>query len=338
MHEIDDIDSILKAFNEISLKPKKKVPSSKEFKNFIPKLNKDLVIPVDVDTIIREAEEYKKKSPLILTSSSLIQDEDNSTKTQTLDKSYEEIQIQIIDDLYSKLSKKFKKNTLKTIFDLRLKIKDLEKNLKNFQSKKNLSIDKKEIINNNISTSDINNKDILRNEVVTSLQIQNASIEIQNQKIINYKEKEEKLRFQIINLEQDKTLLLNKLKKFDQLKNYSQNINDTKEILKSIYKQVENQKKIFIDLSKNSIKNRQESIFFKENYEKLIIENNDIKKKLSNTKQQVEAFEEIKKELALTFQNFNNVLSKNSIIKLNESFSKINSDPVVSENIIKKIK
>ena len=76
--------------------------------------------------------------------------------------------------------------------------------------------------------------------------------------------------------------------------------------------------------------------FYKENYENLIIENNEIKKKLSNTKQQVEAFEEIKKELVLTFKNFNNVLSKNSIIKLNESFSKITTKLVSSDNYTKK--
>ena len=57
---------------------------------------------------------------------------------------------------------------------------------------------------------------------------------------------------------------------------------------------------------------------------------------MSNTKQQVEAFEEIKKELALTFENFNNVLSKNSIVKLNKSFSKINSNFSIPDDINKK--
>ena len=64
MHEIDDIDSILKAFNEIGLKPKKKDSSSRASQNLIPKLNRDLLVPVDVDKIIREAEEYKNQSTL----------------------------------------------------------------------------------------------------------------------------------------------------------------------------------------------------------------------------------------------------------------------------------
>ena len=333
MHEIDDIDSILKAFNEIGLKPKKKDSSSRASQNLIPKLNRDLLVPVDVDKIIREAEEYKNQSPLKLTSPNLIHDKNNNTKPKSLDKSYEEIQLQIVDDLYLKLSKKFKKNTLKTIFDLHLKIKNLEKNL---SIKKNQPNIQKQITNKNISSFNFKNKDILSNEIVTSLQIQDSSIAIQNKKIIDYKKTEERLRFQIINLEQDKTLLLFKLKKFDELKNYRQNTIDTKEILRFVYNQVKKQKKIFMDLKKYSTKAQQDSAFFKENYEKLIVENNNIKKKLLNATQQVEAFEEIKKELALTFQNFNNVLSKSSIIKLNESFSKINTNLVVPDNINKK--
>jgi len=45
-----------------------------------------------------------------------------------------------------------------------------------------------------------------------------------------------------------------------------------------IYKQVEKQKKIFIELKNYSIKAKLNSAFFKENYEKLIVENNKIKK------------------------------------------------------------
>ena len=180
------------------------------------------------------------------------------------------------------------------------------------------------------------NKNFLKDEIVKSLEIQDSKINILNEKIKNYKNVEEKLRFQIIDLEQDKFLLLKKAEKFEKLNDYKNILNGTKETLKSIYTQVEKQKFFFLDLKKNSIKMESDFNFYKENYEKLIIENNDIKKRLSNTNQQVEAFESIKKELAFILENFNNVLTKNSIIKLNESFSKISSVPIISEGFNKK--
>jgi len=180
------------------------------------------------------------------------------------------------------------------------------------------------------------NKNFLKDEIVKSLEIQDSTINILNEKIKNYKNVEEKLRFQIIDLEQDKFLLLKKAEKFKKSNDYKNILNETKESLKSIYKQVEKQKFFFLDLKNNSIKMETDFNFYKENYEKLIIENNDIKKRLSNTNQQVEAFESIKKELAFILENFNNVLTKNSIIKLNESFSKISSVPIISEGFNKK--
>ena len=88
------------------------------------------------------------------------------------------------------------------------------------------------------------------------------------------------MRLHIINLEQDKSLLLQKIEKFNDVNEYKKNINNTKKSLKSVYAQVEKQKKIFIELKNYSTKIEQESIIYKENYEKLIIENNRIKNKL----------------------------------------------------------
>ena len=99
------------------------------------------------------------------------------------------------------------------------------------------------------------------------------------------------LRSQIIDLDQDKTILLNKVKKFDELKNYKNDENETKEKLKSIYKQVEKQKKIFIDLKNYSTKVELDSNFFKDHYEKLIVENNENKKKLTIAKEQLDIIE-----------------------------------------------
>jgi hypothetical protein len=351
MHEIDNITSILNAVNEINLKTKKKTSNILVQKNFIPKLNKDTQIPFDLVNIIKEAEEYRKKSSLKSSQVDLIQKKNFIKKTINLDKTFEDVQSQIIDDLYSKFTKKIKKNTLKIIFDLHLKIKNLEKQLENFKTKnyEPLNINKsilkdvdvelqkkpdQSIVNLDKTLS--KNKNLLKDEVVKSLKIQDSTINILNEKIKNYKNVEEKLRSQLIDIEQDKFLLLKKAEKFEKSNDYKNILNETKETLKSIYNQVKKQKLFFLDLKNNSIKMEIDFNFYKENYEKLIIENNDIKKRLSNTNQQVEAFESIKKELAFIFENFNNVLTKNSIIKLNESFSKISSVPVISDSVNKK--
>ena len=323
MKEIDNISSILDAVNEINLKPKKKFNILSQ-QNFIPKLNQNLIIPLDVDNIIKEAEEYKKK---IISNTSQVDLTQNKKETPKI------------------------KNFDKVFFDLKLKIKDLEKKLTNLELEKKQSLTKNililedevlepsKVLDNSItdlteSLSKDNNA--LSLEVVTSLKIQDDTIRVLKEQIKKFKFTEDKLRLQLLDLEKDKSILLKKVLKFSETKNYKTFVDITKENLKSIYNQVENQKKIFTDLKKNLIKNKNIFFFYKENYENLIIENNEIKKKLSNTKQQVEAFEEIKKELVLTFKNFNNVLSKNSIIKLNESFSKINTKLVSSDNYNKK--
>ena len=334
MHKIDDINSILHAVNDINLKPKKKTSNISAPQNSTPKLIQDLIVPPEVDKIIREAEEYKNKKVLKSYQPDITENKNDKIKTKDRNKTFEVTQDQIIDDLH-------------------LKIKDLEKKLKNFQAKKEQTLNKNKLILKDEFVESLEipdpsiiklnkvlskNKNFLKDEVVTSLQIQDLTIDILNEKIKKFKNTEDISRSQIIDLEQDKTLLLKKAEKFDESKDYKNIISDTKETLKTIYRQVAKQKKIFLDLKNYSIKTKRDFNFYKENYEKLIIENDDIKKKLSNTKQQVDAFEEIKKELAYTFENFNNVLSKNSIVKLNESFSKINSNPFNPLSINKKDK
>jgi len=334
MHKIDDISSILNAVNHINLKPKKKTSNPVVFQNLIPKLNQDLAIPPDLDKIIIEAEQYKKSSSFKSYQVDAVQKKNDISEYKNYKKNFEETEKKIIDNLH-------------------LKIKGLEDKLKNFHIKKKQTLNKNKIIlkdefiesleSPNASAVKLNkvlsgNKNYLKDEIVTSLKIQDSTIDILNEKIKKFKNTEEKLRLQIIDLEQDKTLLLKKVKNSEEEKDYKNIINDIKNNLKSIYRQVAQQKKIFLDLKNYSIKTERDFSFYKENYEKLIIENDNIKKKLSNTKHQIEAFEEIKKELASTFENFNNVLSKNSIIKLNESFSKIASSRVIPDVVNKKIK
>ena len=258
MNNIDKINSILEAVDEINGKSKKRSvnfeiiqnSTPKINQNLIPKLNQNLSISPDIDKLIQEAEEYKDKL-LIKTSKIFLEKKNNNPdKTSNRNNSHQDIQDEIIENLYTKLKKKIKKNTLKIIFNLHLKIKDLEKKLEN---------------------SNIENEQ-------PSDQIKHNSYQYERIKIL--KNTEEKLRLHIINLEQDKSVLLQKIEKFNDVNEYKKNINNTKKSLKSVYAQVEKQKKIFIELKNYSTKIEQESIIYKENYEKLIIENNRIKNKL----------------------------------------------------------
>jgi len=333
VNEIYKIKSILNAVNEINIK-KKKISNVSKLQDSTPKMDKDLIVPLDVDKIISEAEEYKNKSTFKANQSDKTENKSDKIKTKNHNKTFEDTETQITDDLL-------------------LKIKDLENQLESFHIKKKQTLNNNAIILKDkfVESSEksdpsvfklnkalSNNKNFLKDEIVTTLQIQDSTIDILNEKIKKFKNTEQSLRSQLIDLEQDKTLLLKKAEKFEEVIDYKKIINDTKEILKKIYRKVAKQKKIFLDLKNYTIKTERDFSFYKENYEKLIIENDDIKKKLSNTKQQVEAFEEIKKELAHTFENFNNVLSKNSIIKLNESFSKITSSSSFPDGFNKKIK
>ena len=86
--------------------------------------------------LILEAEEYKKKSASKFPQASFYQNKNESKESKIPSKTLEDVKAQIIDDLYSKLSKKFKKKTLKVI-SLILKIKNLESGKKNTQIQKN---------------------------------------------------------------------------------------------------------------------------------------------------------------------------------------------------------
>ena len=59
-----------------------------------------------------------------------------------------------------------------------------------------------------------------------------------------------------------------------------------------------------------------ETSFYRENYERLVVENNEIKKRFKNLKEQITTLEETIKEFESVINNLNNILSKNSIIKL----------------------
>jgi hypothetical protein len=279
MHDVDDINSILEAVNKINSKLPKKSKNTLITQNFVPKLNQELRISPDVDRLIQEAEKHKQNVSFELRQVDLTQNK-NNLKEKKYDETFDNIQAQIVDDLYSKFTKRFKKNTLKVIFNLRLEIKNLENKLENYEKQK-IPTHKK--------------KPLLKSE----------------QLLINT---EEKLRFQIIDLEQDKTILLQKVKKFDELNDYKNNIIITKEKLKSIYEQIKKQKIIFIDLTSYSKKIERDSFVFKESYEKLVIENSEIKKRLVIAKEQITTHEKNKLDLIQSINQLNEILSKENII------------------------
>ena len=346
MNSIYDLKSILNAVEEINTKTKEKFISStinnaeKIKKN---KLTNDAILPI-TEKIILEAEEHSKKIKInvistkesiplakksFLESKNKLSEFENKTLILTpsveevliLDKEYnadnlEEIKLNVINDLYSSLSQKVKKNTLKIIFDLRKKIHDLEKEIEAISVNKtdqdfaqdinidSVNEDKEHLINEKASDEDdhlINQEDTdLSESTIKTLKIQNSLIK-------NFERSEKKFRLKIVDLEQNITILTNKKT------NFNKNIHN---------EAIEFNENILINKTVSSHQDnfniQSELYFFKKNYEKLIIENDSLKKKLSISKERVIKFEKNIKELETAFENLNNILSKNSITKLNE--------------------
>ena len=332
MDNIYDLKSILNAIEDINNNSKKKtIPLVSNNFNELKKNNPAIeeVLPI-TEKLILEAEEYSNKlkknslNPTNKTKDILILDKEyNDQSLENIN--LEEIKNIVIDDLYSSLSKKVKKNTIKIIFDLRQKINDLEKKLE-FLKINNTNVDITEINNNTdlkINKEHLINKDKL--EVTKEHLINEDSLGIneehlinqrvgdlsedtikalrhQNSVIKNFEKNEEKLRLKIVDLEQDITLLGDKKIKSTHKVKSSENV-----------------------LNQSITKSKSELIFFKENYEKLIIVNDNLKKKLINSNERIIIFEKNIKELENGFENLRNILSKNSVIKLNDPILKTQS-------------
>ena len=358
MDNIYDLKSILNAIEDINNNSKKKtIPLVSNNFNELKKNNPAIeeVLPI-TEKLILEAEEYSNKlkknslNPTNKTKDILILDKEyNDQNLENIN--LEEIKNIVIDDLYSSLSKKVKKNTIKIIFDLRQKINDLEKKLE-FLKINNTNVDITEINNNTdlkINKEHLINKDKL--EVTKEHLINEDSLGIneehlinedslgineehfinedslgineehlinqrvgdlsedtiktlrhQNSVIKNFEKNEEKLRLKIVDLEQDITLLGDKKIKSTHKVKSSENV-----------------------LNQSITKSKSELIFFKENYEKLIIVNDNLKKKLINSNERIIIFEKNIKELENGFENLRNILSKNSVIKLNDPILKTQS-------------
>jgi len=222
-----DLKSILVAIESINTKTTKKKTSPQLInveqikKNFF--VNKE-ISPI-TEKLILEAEEYSNKFKNIPLSTEptaeevlVLDNELNINEAQI--RNLEEIKLNLVNDVYSSLSKKIKKNTLKTIFDLRLKINSLEEKITeiNFY-KKNIDIqddhNQKKKIEHLINEESKEKKekfildsenDKLPDTVIKTLKLQNFLIK-------NFENNEEKLRIKIVDLEQDISLLNNKKNK-----------------------------------------------------------------------------------------------------------------------------
>ena len=149
-----------------------------------------------------------------------------------------------------------------------------------------------------------------------SLPISNTDIPPDVDRMILEAEKHLKQPKQI-NIETDHRFL--ELQKVNELLNKEKNITNNEisnlkaEIidLKNQILSVDEKNKQLLYLNKNSIRDFE---FYKENYEKLIISNNDLKVRLENVKEQVNNYESIRQELSVAINNLNNILSKSSVI------------------------
>jgi len=282
--------------------------------------------PVTEDTLILQAEEQSNKlknksliglpvteDTLILVNEYKVQD----TKILNL----EEIKLYMIEDLYSSLTQKVKKNTLKIIFELREKIVNLEEEIKILSLNRKFDTDSKDNSIHKINEEHIINENTIEDEKYITDEYSDdlpnsliKTLKLQNSIIKKLEKNEEKLLLSIVDLEQDISILGNKknnLNKHEDVDSSEESINNLDTLTKTSVQQ-------------NS-KTQNELIFFKENYEKLIIENNEVKKKLSNSKERIVIFEKNIKDLESGFENLGNILSKSSVIKLNDPLLKISS-------------
>jgi hypothetical protein len=102
-------------------------------------------------------------------------------------------------------------------------------------------------------------------------------------------------KLQISEFEKDKNILLDEKKKLEEKIKEIQIVHDA-------------------EMYKFKTRLEHQTIIYKENYEKIIIENKDIKQRLENTKKQISSFHKIKSEILITVTKLNETLSKSEIV------------------------
>tara|TARA_B100000767_G_scaffold221888_1_gene210465 strand:+ start:689 stop:1723 length:1035 start_codon:yes stop_codon:yes gene_type:complete len=343
MNEIYTLNSILNAIEDINTRPKNKSNFSKKINSNKINSNKintsfsenENLLPI-TEKLILEAEKHANSLKNKLSTSNLITPKedililDNEYNNQHLIiSSLEEIKGNIINDLYNSMSKKVKKKTLKTIFDLRYKIKNLEKEILDLNNNSinhittdsninNFNETAEHIINENYAEDEKKSFDDLEDGKLSVSVIE--TLKLQDSLIKNFEKNEENLRLKITDLEQDLSIFKNK--KTNHNKNLSDNlILELTNNLDGQIKETNIASNIAVNKAENLTDQFQSKIlsetsFYRENYERLVVENNEIKKRFKNLKEQITTLEETIKEFESVINNLNNILSKNSIIKL----------------------
>ena len=340
MEEKYNIQSILTAVDDLN--KKKRVPKTVkstpivtqtkeiETKKPLPVTPQD--IPPAVDKMILEAEQFLKQKEVKEVNEEVVQEKEVPSK--------------VIDEIYNKLSKKVNKSSLKTIVDLHLRIEDLESQL---QASEKIIVTPPKIDQEKLKK--ISNKDLFKKEIVQSLEIQDATIEQLNTRLQRYKETEEKLRMQLIDLEQDNTILKDKAKKIPNT-------------LPLIYKQIQLQKESYLNLKDYALKLKKlgqnlssekksltqqvsklqddntklaelgnEANKLKEINEKLQKENSSLNQKINELNERMSGFDleisQIKDDLANKEIEFNNYKSE---AERDLQFYKANHEKIIIEN------
>ena len=68
------------------------------------------------------------------------------------------------------------------------------------------------------------------------------------------------------------------------------------------------------EISELKTKLEYQTIIYKESYDKLLLENNDIKQRLANAKNHIHSFQEAKSDIVSTISSLNQIISKSEII------------------------
>jgi len=194
---------------------------------------------------------------------------------------------------------------------------DVDKLIREAENYKKISIVPSKIIKVQDDTQQYKNENalILNDEVIDNLLNKKYEVTELKNKVKKLQETKNKLSSELSDLKKEKLLEEKTDTSTLESENLNETISRTKETLKSIYLQVEKQKKLFLDLKNHSIKIERDSDVYKENYERLIIENNELKTRLKISKEQIVIYENNKTDLLASLDQLNQILSKSNIVR-----------------------
>ena len=155
---------------------------------------------------------------------------------------------------------------------------------------------------------------ILTDEMLDASKDEDKKIVELNNKIRVLKQTEVELRLQIKNFKKNKSALLKENLDNVEFQAPETSTKNIRETLFAIYKQVEKQKQLFLDLKNYSNNIERDSIVYRENYERLIIENNELKRKLEIAREQIVNHETNKSDLLSAMDQLNEIISKSNIV------------------------